>query len=405
MYVWVWLPGASTPIVAGRIDRIDGDIKFTYGDSYLANPLAVALYLPELPLRAGTINPPKGLRAPGCIVDAGPDGWGRRVILRKIAGVGADIDVGALDLVTYLLESGSDRTGALDFQTSATEYVPRVNHGTLEELLEAAERVEQGVPFSPAVDLALLHGSSLGGARPKTHINDGPRRLIAKFARLSDTYSIVKAEGVAMNLARRVGIDVATVEVIECARRDVLLVERFDRTPVVGQRRMMVSALTVLGLDEWGGQLATYPGLADEIRQRFTEPKKSLRELFSRVAFNICVGNTDDHARNHSAFWDGSDLSLTPAYDICPQLRSGGEAVQAMAIGADRYQFSRLSGLVAAAPLYHLTPVEGQEIIDHQIEVIRSQWDAAADAARMTQVDRDLLWGRAILNPYCLEKE
>jgi serine/threonine-protein kinase HipA len=208
-----------------------------------------------------------------------------------------------------------------------------------------------------------------------------------------------------MNLARRVGIDVAPVEVIECAGRDVLLVERFDRTPVVGERRMMVSALTVLGLDEWGGQMATYPELANEIRKRFTEPKKSLRELFSRVAFNICVGNTDDHARNHSAFWDGSDLSLTPAYDICPQLRSGGEAVQAMAIGADRYKFSRLSGLVAAAPLYHLTPVEGQEIIDHQIEVIRSQWDAAADTARMTQVDRDLLWGRAILNPYCLEKQ
>ena len=403
MYVWVWLPGASIPIVAGRVDRIDGDIKFTYGDSYLANPLAVALYLPELPLRTGTINPPKGLRAPGCIVDAGPDGWGRRVILRKIAGVG--VDVNAFDLVTYLIESGSDRTGALDFQISATEYVPRDDYGPLEELLEGAVRVEQGVPFSPAVDLALLHGSSLGGTRPKAHVNDGPRRLIAKFARLSDTYSIVKAEGVAMDLARRVGIEVASVEVIECAGRDVLLVERFDRTPVVGERRMMVSALTVLGLDEWGGRLATYPKLADAIRQRFTEPKKTLRELFSRVAFNICVGNSDDHARNHSAFWDGSDLSLTPAYDICPQLRSGGEAVQAMAIGANRYRFSRLSGLVAASPLYHLTLAEGREIVDHQIEVITSQWAAAADTARMTKVERDLLWGRAILNPYCLEKD
>ncbi len=78
---------------------------------------------------------------------------------------------------------------------------------------------------------------------------------------------------------------------------------------------------------------ASYSDLADRIRQRFAEPQTTIVELFKRLVFNVLVGNTDDHARNHSAFWDGWHLKLTPAYDICPQLRTGQEATQAMSIG------------------------------------------------------------------------
>ena len=50
---------------------------------------------------------------------------------------------------------------------------------------------------------------------------------------------------------------------------------------------------------------ASYQDLAEIIRHRFTAPSDTLRELFSRIVFNILCGNTDDHARNHAAFWDG----------------------------------------------------------------------------------------------------
>ncbi len=47
----------------------------------------------------------------------------------------------------------------------------------------------------------------------------------------------------------------------------------------------------------------------------------------SRTVFNILVGNTDDHPRNHAAFVDADrSLTPTPAYDICPQPRSGPQA-------------------------------------------------------------------------------
>ena len=106
-FVWVWLPGALGPVVAGRLDVIDGVVWFAYGRSYLENPDAIPLYLPELPLGSGPIAPLVGDIA-GCIADAGPDSWGQRVILNRRLGAEA-VDTAQLGRLTYLLESGSDR--------------------------------------------------------------------------------------------------------------------------------------------------------------------------------------------------------------------------------------------------------------------------------------------------------
>ncbi|HMG62355.1 MAG TPA: HipA N-terminal domain-containing protein, partial [Streptosporangiaceae bacterium] len=127
-FVWAWLPGASEPVVAGRLETGGEIVYFTYGRSYLDRPGAIPLYLSELPLRQGRIRPPDGLAVAGCIRDSGPDAWGQRVILQRRTGrLTADSDTGDLGLLTYLLESGSDRIGALDFQASATAYEARTS--------------------------------------------------------------------------------------------------------------------------------------------------------------------------------------------------------------------------------------------------------------------------------------
>lgn len=403
VYVWAWLPGHTAPIVAGALDVAGQLITFTYGRSYLSRPDAIPLYLPELPLRRGIQRPPDGLDVAGCIRDSAPDAWGQRVILRRLHGRAADgDDTARLPLLTYLIESGSDRAGALDFQSSPTDYRPRTGSGTLEELLTATERFEAGEPMAPAVEEALLHGSSIGGARPKATLRDGPRHLIAKFPSTTDTYPVVKAEAVAMDLARRAGLHAAATELQHVHGKDVLLVERFDRTEKPSQRRMFVSALTILSLPEMAGRYATYYELADIIRSRFTDRAGTLRELFARITFNICVGNTDDHARNHAAFWDGEQLTLTPAFDVCPQARAGGEAAQAMAFARNGSRLSQLTACVDAAKDYELSATQAREIIDHQIDVIHNDWDAAADAAHLTTEDRRSLWGSQILNPFAL---
>ncbi len=129
-----------------------------------------------------------------------------------------------------------------------------------------------------------------------------------------------------MELAHRAGIKAARVELTRALKKTVLLVERFDRLPETDERRSLVSALTMLGLNELAARHASYANLAQIVRASFMDPGLNLRELFSRITFNILVGNTDDHARNHAAFWDGQMLTLTPAYDVCPQVRNTGRA-------------------------------------------------------------------------------
>ena len=405
-YVWVWLPGVTEPVVAGRLVRDGENLIFNYGSSYLALEGAIPLYLPELPLRAGAIAPEPGLNMAGCLRDGAPDAWGRRVILNRAFGIkGKDADIGAIDELTFLLESGSDRIGALDFQLSPATYVPRsTKAASLEELLTAAERVEKGIALTPELDQALFHGSSLGGARPKAMVEDGDKKFIAKFSSSSDTYNVVKAEFIAMSLAAKAGLNVAPVRLAHVAGKDVLLVERFDRlhTNDGWQRKAMVSALTIFGLDEMMARYASYDHLTEVIRHRFSQPKDTLRELFGRLVLNILCGNTDDHARNHAAFWDGKMLHLTPAYDICPQSRTGNEASQAMLIiGSNRR--STLATCLEAAPNFLLDKKTAAGIVQHMLAIVRKQWKATCDDASLSDVDRNLFWERIFLNPYIFE--
>lgn len=405
-YVWIWLPGATQPIVAGVLTRDGNRFIFNYGRSYLEREDAIPVYEPELPLVRGAIFPAPGLQQASALRDAAPDAWGRRVILNRLMGAqGRDADPDRLDEMTYLLESGSDRIGGLDFQRSATEYVPRTSQSaSLEELMQAASMVESGVPLTPELEQALFHGSSLGGARPKAMIESGNRKFIAKFSSSTDTYNVVKAEYIAMRLAACAGLNVAPVLLRYTAGKDVILIERFDRIPghAGWQRRLMVSALTIFGLDEMMARYASYEDLTDIIRQRFDAPKETLRELFGRLVFNIICGNTDDHARNHAAFWDGKKLSLTPAYDICPQGRSGNEATQAMLIMGEN-RMSNLAVCLSAAAKFLLSEQEAIDVITHAIRTVHENWAEVCREASLSEVDRNFLWGRVFLNPFIFE--
>lgn len=394
VYVWIWLPGATEPVVCGRLDQ-GRPVTFTYARSYRSRPDAVPIFDPELPL-AGTppLEPLDGDGLPLCIDDAMPDSWGRRLVNLRVGA-------GFVELpeLVYLVASGSDRIGALDFQLSSTEYVAREGEApTLDDLAEAARCVEDGLPLHDRLTEALLHGTSIGGTRPKALLRDGDRSLIAKFSSTTDTYPVVQGEFVAMTLAARCGLDVAPVSLVEAIGRSVLLVDRFDRTGPL--RHRIVSALTVLGLNPFpSGRYATYSDLADAIRRSFTAPDATLRELFGRIAFNMLCGNTDDHGRNHAAFVREDGLALAPAYDVCPQARAGTEAYQAMAYGRAGERAARVAELIAAAPIYHLDRHEAREIVDRQVDVVRESWDEVCDAAGLTTEQRAGFLGRQFLNP------
>ena len=405
-FVWIWLPGRTEPVVAGRIHPDGERYIFNYGRSYLAREDAMPIHLPELPLMPGAIAPEPPLEIANALRDASPDAWGRRVIISRLTGArGRSADLVDLDELTYMLHSGSDRIGALDFQASPSDYVPRENDSaTLDQLLTAAERIDLGLPLSLDLAEALQHGSAIGGARPKALVRDGGAKYVAKFSSSDDTHAVTKAEFIAMRLADLAGLDAAPVDLVRAMGKDVLLIRRFDRelTEAGWTRHAMVSALTLLGLDERMAAHASYGELADIVRARFAAPADTLRELFSRMTFNILVGNTDDHARNHAAFRDGEYFTLTPAYDICPQSRVGREASQAMQIHG-RERRSQLSLCLAAAGRFRLRDHEALEIMKHQITTIRRNWDVVCDEARLNSADRGLLWRRQFLNDLAFE--
>ncbi len=148
-YVWVWLPGAVVPVVAGllRRDR-HGGYAYVYGRSYLGRDDAISLFPDELPLQPDEQRQ-RDDDLPSCLRDASPDAWGRRVIVNRLTGQGGDAATRVeLDELTYLLESGSDRIGALDFQISPSSYRSReAARDSLDELLDAAGRLERGEPL------------------------------------------------------------------------------------------------------------------------------------------------------------------------------------------------------------------------------------------------------------------
>lgn len=407
-YVWVWLPDQLEPVVAGRLEAgrtsslREPALSFAYGRSYRERVGAVSLFDPELPLRPGTFDPERPVTAgrepgplAGCLRDASPDAWGRRVINLRL-GPDPDVDLSEL---TYLLASSSDRIGALDFQLSATDYVPRRSEATLEQLIDFAGAAELGESIPEELAAAAGHGTSVGGARPKALLEQDGRHLIAKFSSSTDDRPVVQAEALAMSLARRVGIDVPDVEVVRAAGRDVLLVERFDRTPAEG-RRLMVSGLTVLGLSENSARYGSYPMLADAITVSFSDPARALEQLYRRLVLNIAVGNNDDHLRNVAAFWDGHRLQLTPAYDVTPQPRNTSVSNQAIGITDAGDRASQLWVARKAAPAFRLTRREASAIEEDVVGGVRAHYDEAADHARLSAAERSTILGREVLNPY-----
>ena len=265
---------------------------------------------------------------------------------------------------------------------------PTVSDGEFDTLMRELEAIEAAHPGLRTPD------------SPTQQVGGAPATTFAPVTHLSP---MMKAEALGMLLARAAGVRVPNVDVTRSLGRDVLLVERFDRTTMAGERRQMVSVLTILGLDEMMGRYATYTDVADVVRARFSDPAGTLAELFRRIAVNICIGNTDDHARNHAAFWDGHTLALTPAYDLCPQPRSGREANQAMAFGPNGQRAARLTLLLESAPTYLLSQRAARNILDEVVNGIRNSYRDCADQARLTTEEASRLMGRQILNPYAIE--
>lgn len=208
-----------------------------------------------------------------------------------------------------------------------------------------------------------------------------------------------------MRLAKLAGIDVAAVEIERIGGRHILLVERFDRIRQASgawARRPMVSALTWKQESELSAHQISYAQLADEIEGGCEKGREAKLEMFSRLIFNVLVGSTDDHARNHAAFWAGHTMELTPAYDIAPQRRASRQANQAMTL-TEGSRAAQLQNVAEIAPAFGITAPRFRQIVDELVGTILDNWSEVCDEAGLSRAEQAASAGRQFLNDYAFD--
>jgi len=398
LFVWIHLPGHAAPVVCGRLlEGNDGSYSYVYGRSYRDRNDAISLAPDLMPLGTNAFTGRRAGALPGPIRDASPDAWGRYVAEYRHG-------TARLNELDLLLQGDGDRIGALAFSASATEYHPIEPPAVSLSALEAAARgVQEGARLPPQLLDALLHGTSIGGARPKAKIQIDGRQWIAKFSSTTDQYRVVRWESASLTLAHAAGIKVATHRLEQVNGRDVLLVERFDRagTGATVHRQLMLSALTLLDLDDTEATLASYPDFSEVLLRHAADANADRSELFRRMTFNILIGNEDDHAKNHACFWDGERLRLTPAYDIVPQRRVGAEGRQAMVVGTHGSggRESTLVNALSSAARFGLDEDEAADIAQNVLHTIQEQWEQRFLDAGIPAHEISALRGTSVLSP------
>lgn len=321
----------------------------------------------------------------GCFSDALPDRWGRTLLNRReqiLAGE-EKRPVRRLSSFDYLV--GIDdysRMGGFRFKESLdgdfinvsdTLRIPPLTD--IRQLIEASREIEKSeeenqLPDKKWIVQLVQPGSSLGGARPKASIIDVDKVLyIAKFPSRKDDYDAGLWEHFCHLLAIQVGIDAAITQVISTNDKyHTLLSRRFDRTGD-GKRIHFASAMTLLGLDD-GDNAATghgYLDIVDFILQNCTNVEENLKELYRRVAFNICIGNSDDHFRNHGFLLTAKGWTFSPAYDMNPTLSE----YQSLLINSSTNK-ADLNILLDACEEYMLSRKVAELIISEVIEVVKN---------------------------------
>lgn len=336
----------------------------------------------------------------GCFADALPDRWGRTLLLRREQILAHEENRPTHRLSSFDFLTGIDdflRMGAFRFkETPDGEFINAYNTlripplTELRELIAASKEIEKSIdknilPEKKWIAQLVQPGSSLGGARPKANVIDNDHNIhIAKFPSLKDDYDAELWEHLCHLLAKDAGINAAETKVISTNEKfHTLLSRRFDRTEN-GKRIHFASAMTLLGLND-GDNASTghgYLDIVDFILSACTNVDANLRELFRRVAFNICVGNTDDHFRNHGFLLTAKGWTLSPAYDINPTQNNH----QSLLIN-NNTNLSDLSILLNSCNEYMLSPEIARGIINEVVETVKN-WRALAN--RLGIVKREI---------------
>ena len=338
----------------------------------------------------------------GCFSDALPDRWGRSLLnwREQIEANEEKRPVRRLSSFDYLI--GIDdfsRMGGFRFKTEPNgEFInseesvripPITDIRTLVQASTEIERSEENnqLPEKKWIQQLVHPGTSLGGARPKAGVVDEDGYLcVAKFPSRGDDYDVALWEHHSHLLAKEAGVVAAETEVINSGEKyHALLSKRFDRTDD-GRRIHFTSAMTLLGLTDGSDAKSGngYLDIVDFILQNCCDVNENLRQLYRRVAFNIAIGNSDDHFRNHGFLLTPRGWTLSPAYDMNPTLSK----YQSLLINSSTNE-ANLQILIKSCEEYMITPDEARIIIEEVIKGV-SKWQSIAVSLGITKREIDM---------------
>ncbi len=309
-------------------------VSFEYDDEWL-NDLSNNVSLdPDLRMFKGRQYAPTGKNLFGVFEDSCPDRWGRLLMKRREAIIAKKEErkPRTLSEVDFLIGVYDEtRMGGLRFSTSkggaflsddkelATP--PWTTLRKLESASLAFEKNDDGMEEKWLKQL-VAPGSSLGGARPKASVLAPDGSLwIAKFPSKHDDINVGAWEMVVHDLAVMCNLNVPEAKLENFSKNgSTFLIKRFDRE---GDKRIhFASAMNLLGKTDGANATegSSYMEIASIITAYSATPQKDLVELWRRIVFNMAVSNTDDHLRNHGFILVKDGWSLSPLYDVNPNI-------------------------------------------------------------------------------------
>lgn len=231
-------------------------------------------------------------------------------------------------------------------------------------------------------------GASLGGARPKANFTETDGSLwIGKFPARDDERDVGAWESVAHTLARQAGIDVPPARLLPLNNDfRTFCVQRFDRAQ--GTRRFYASAMTLLRKEHSEG--TSYLELAQFLRAQgdAAHVDADLAQLFRRVAFNVAVGNRDDHLRNHGFVLGKTGWRLAPAFDVNPNIDKAEHVLNI----DDVDNRPSLETVLSTAAFYGLGDDQARQVVEEVTTAVNG-WQEAARRTGIAGADINLTAG------------
>ncbi len=299
----------------GRIamDR-DGRALFEYDADWIRNGFSISPFHLPLESRLFTADAKPFDGNFGVFDDSLPDGWSALVLDRYLRSQGKSL--ASLNLLEQLMFVGSRGRGALEYYPDLST-VDEQDIINLDHMAEESQRV-LNTDYSDDLDKAWLRGGSSGGTRPKVFVHYDGSEWLVKFRDSTDPPDVGRIEYETSLLVRECGIEMAETRLFE---GKYFGSKRFDRTEDGGKLHV-ISLSALMNLD-YHLHTTDYGHLFWACSQ-LTHSVKELWKVFRLMAFNLVIGNCDDHVKNFAFICRNGIWQLAPAYDVLPCEGLGG---------------------------------------------------------------------------------